>query len=92
VDTGATNDDVEEALADLTYLRHRHAGDPSLSALVTSTTAKLMVSTMRTHHGAYDRMTSLNRMLRTLLSSASPPEVGSLAENLVKNIVRPLSV
>ena len=71
-------------MADFAALRQRHS-DHVLLSLLASTTARLLVSTMRTHHGAHERMGSLNKLLRALLASG---DAAILAENIVKQMVR----
>lgn len=71
-------------MADFAALRQRHS-DHVLLSLLASTTARLLVSTMRTHHGAHERMGSLNKLLRALLASG---DAAILSENIVKQMVR----
>lgn len=71
-------------MADFSALRQRHS-DPVLLALMTATAARLLVSTMRTHHGSYERMAAMGRLARALLASA---DAAAIAENMVKQMVR----
>lgn len=76
--------EVDIAMTDFAALRQRHS-DQVLLSLLASTAARLLVSTMRTHHGAHERMGSLNKLLRALLASG---DAAILSENIVKQMVR----